>query len=168
MAIFSRLTWEECGPRTVFACYTLAFALQLSGKALKNLIQGRRKVPDGQDSVCQLDRLLRVDRTSCRSLSPYYREHGSTLGQRKYLPSRVHSTVSGPPLSIVIVRTALRTRISAIWIILDCSFFFVLCPEPRNRKSIADCTCHFNSTASVTCSYPLPPSSGKWWVCYVS
>jgi len=30
---FSRLTWEECGPCSDFAHYTLAFALQLRAKA---------------------------------------------------------------------------------------------------------------------------------------
>jgi hypothetical protein len=30
---FSRLTWEECEPFSVFAYYTLAFALQLKEKA---------------------------------------------------------------------------------------------------------------------------------------
>ena len=32
---FSRFTWLECGPCNVFACYTLAFALQLKEEAQK-------------------------------------------------------------------------------------------------------------------------------------
>jgi hypothetical protein len=46
---FSRLTWEECEPFPVFACYALAFTLQLKEKARKNLSPGSRKVPGGHD-----------------------------------------------------------------------------------------------------------------------
>ena len=49
---FCRLTWEECGPCPVSACYTLAFALQLKEKQGINLSQGSRKVPVGHDSMC--------------------------------------------------------------------------------------------------------------------
>ena len=56
---FSRFTWLECGPCPVFACYTLAFALQLGegARKKKNLSQGGRKVPVGHDSVCRSGRL---------------------------------------------------------------------------------------------------------------
>ena len=57
---FSRFTWQECWQCPVFACYALTFALQLREKKHgKNLNQGSRKVPCGQDSICH-DRLLRV------------------------------------------------------------------------------------------------------------
>jgi len=36
--IFSLPTWEECGPCPVFACYTLAFALQLQEKRMEQTI----------------------------------------------------------------------------------------------------------------------------------
>jgi hypothetical protein len=41
---FSRLTWVECWPFPVFACYSLAFALQLREKAWKTLSQGSRQL----------------------------------------------------------------------------------------------------------------------------
>jgi len=42
---FSRFTLEECGPCSVFACYTLVFVLKLREKHGKNLSQGSRKDP---------------------------------------------------------------------------------------------------------------------------
>ena len=57
----------ECGPWPIFACYTLAFALQLRKKQKKNLRQVSCKVPVGYDSVCQNDCLLRVAKTSRQS-----------------------------------------------------------------------------------------------------
>jgi len=39
--------WEECGPCTVFAICTMAFALQLRKKQGLNLSQGSRRVPVG-------------------------------------------------------------------------------------------------------------------------
>jgi len=35
----TQLIWEECGPRSVFASYTLAFALQLRKKHGKNSVR---------------------------------------------------------------------------------------------------------------------------------
>jgi hypothetical protein len=46
-------------------------------------------VPVGHDSMCRQHSLLQVARTSCRSRSPFFTEPGSTLGQRRYLPSCV-------------------------------------------------------------------------------
>ena len=40
--------WEECGPYSVFARYTLAFALQLRKKARKNLSNGSWRMPVGK------------------------------------------------------------------------------------------------------------------------
>jgi hypothetical protein len=84
---FNRFTREECGPFPVFAGYILAFAAQLRVKVRKkNLSQRIRKVQVGHDSMCQKHSLLHVPRTNCRSRSPFFREAGSTLGQRN-LPS---------------------------------------------------------------------------------
>ena len=86
---FNRLTREECGPFPVFDGYILAFAWQLRIKARKNFIQDSRKVPVGYDSTCRQHSLLQVARTSCRSRSRFFREAGSMLGQRRYLPNCV-------------------------------------------------------------------------------
>ena len=82
--IFSRPIWEGCGLCPVFACCTLAFALQLRENNGINLTQGSRKVTGGHESACAHGRLLRVDRISGRLRSPCFREPGSTLGQRIY------------------------------------------------------------------------------------
>ena len=42
----TQLTWEECGPCSVFASYTLTFASQLRKKHGKTC-QGSRRVPAG-------------------------------------------------------------------------------------------------------------------------
>jgi len=47
----TQLIWEECGPCTVFASYTLVFALTIEEKARKNLSQGSRRVPVGMMKV---------------------------------------------------------------------------------------------------------------------
>jgi hypothetical protein len=86
---FSRLALEQCGPCPVSACYTLAFALKLRKKHGKKNCQGSRKVPVTHDSVCRQGCLLQVARISCRSRSPCFKGPRSTLGQRRYLPSRV-------------------------------------------------------------------------------
>jgi hypothetical protein len=54
----TQLIWEECWPCTVFASYTLAFALQLREKARKNLSQGSRRMPV---AISFLDYDLRPD-----------------------------------------------------------------------------------------------------------
>jgi hypothetical protein len=78
---------EESGPCPVFAYYTLAFTLQLR-KRHGNPCQGSRKAHLGTIQCVNMG-TLRVARTSCRSRSPCFRGLGSTLGQRKYLPSYV-------------------------------------------------------------------------------
>jgi hypothetical protein len=41
---FRSVTWGECGPYPVFACYKLAFALKLREKAReKNFSEGRNE-----------------------------------------------------------------------------------------------------------------------------
>jgi hypothetical protein len=45
VVIFVRFAWEQCGLCHVFACCTLAFALE------KNFSQGCRKVPVGHNSI---------------------------------------------------------------------------------------------------------------------
>jgi len=72
----------ECRPCPIFACYTLAFALQLRKKQKKNLSQGSCKVPVGYDSVCQNGCLLRVARTSCQSAFARVVRLGSAAIQR--------------------------------------------------------------------------------------
>ena len=72
----------ECGPCPIFACYTLAFALQLRIKQKKNLSQGSCKVPLGYDSLCQNDCLLWVARTSCQSAFACVVRVGSAAIQR--------------------------------------------------------------------------------------
>ena len=52
----SRLTWEQRWPCPVFACYTLAFTLQLGKSTEKSL--GVRKVPVGHDPMCQHGRFV--------------------------------------------------------------------------------------------------------------
>jgi len=82
---FSALARKECGPCPVFAGYTLALPYNW-GK--KHLSQGSRQVPDGRDLMYRNGRFLRVARTNCRrSRSPCFRGPGSTLGQRRHLPS---------------------------------------------------------------------------------
>ena len=83
--IFFRLICGECGPCPVFASYTLAFALQLR-KSTENLSQSSRKLPAGTIQ-CVRKAALRVAWTSCRSQLPCCRGPGSTLGQRRCLPS---------------------------------------------------------------------------------
>ena len=48
---FSHLTWEECGPCPDFACYTLAFALQLREKAWNKPQPGSKSVRWAQLNV---------------------------------------------------------------------------------------------------------------------
>jgi hypothetical protein len=45
---------EECGPRPVFASFTLAFALQLSKKQGKNLSQGKKTLSQGKKTLSQV------------------------------------------------------------------------------------------------------------------
>ena len=86
---FSRLTWEECGPCHVFACYTLAFVLQQRKKHGINLSQGTRQYSRGRIKR-EHDTLLRAARRSCRSLSSCFRGPGSIMDQRRYLRSCVN------------------------------------------------------------------------------
>jgi hypothetical protein len=89
-----RLIAVKFSRTAVIACYTPAFALQLTEKARQNFSQGCRKVPVGQESMWQYGRLLRVARTSCRSRSPCSMGPGLTLGQRRNRSSCVNKAFS--------------------------------------------------------------------------
>jgi len=119
---FSGLTWEECGPFPVFACCTLAFALQLRIKAQKNPSQGGRRAPVGHDSMCRHGRLLRVARTSWRSRSPCFRGKP----KHRYITTRLlcnsnhcclaYAAVTVPMAAMYLIYT--RTGLSSVFILL--------------------------------------------------
>ena len=71
--------WEECGPCSIFACYTLTFALQLREKHGKTSVCVVEKCQLGTIHCVQMA-VLRVARTS-RSRSPCFEGNGSTFGQ---------------------------------------------------------------------------------------
>ena len=76
-------------PCPVFACYTLAFALQLRDKSTeKTSVKVVEKCQLGAIQ-CRHGRLLQVARTSRRSRFPCFTGPGSALGQRRHLPSWV-------------------------------------------------------------------------------
>jgi hypothetical protein len=77
--------------RTVHRLCILYRGISLTTEEIntKNLRQGSLKVSVRQDSICRNGSLLQVAKTSCQSWSPFFRVPGSTLGQRRYLPSYV-------------------------------------------------------------------------------
>jgi len=49
---------EECGPSSVFASFTLAFALQLREKGRENLSQGKKNLSQGKKNLSQVKKNL--------------------------------------------------------------------------------------------------------------
>ena len=84
---WSHLCWEDCWPCSVFACYTLAFALHLREEA-------RKKTSVRVVEKCQFGPIHCVDMDTFftgnhdKSVDPALRwtlyETGPTLGQRRY------------------------------------------------------------------------------------
>jgi hypothetical protein len=82
----------ECGPCPDFASYTLEFALQLR-KIIENLSQGNRRALgwSAPNAILLVDLTIAGDGLDCPAgpCRPWLSRQatGSTLGQRKYLPS---------------------------------------------------------------------------------